>query len=304
MEKIKFKFLPRYAAQNAKQDNLVEFMQSMQTGKKDERIIDFEDFFLFGNIYESCTEIIRNKDLLANRDVKARVHTFVSSTKTSNDLAYVAENIDGVLESLRSHVSIFGNEGDFIKLQEAAKAWEDMNKETETLIKKLKTLIDTNLGKGYGNRQQLKTLEYKTFNDKTDEVQKLLDSGKTVAEITEKLNLKYSLVEKFNSELLDKKLKENSAIIKVKLAENVSRLALAEEMGVTKTRLSKFITTNKLAPVAQPKAKKATPAPKQVENKQAKKPAKKAESAKPVKTVKKTEVVKDSTSTEKTKISA
>ncbi len=270
MENTQFKFLPRYFAQDAKKKNIIAFIESLDTSKKDDKIAIFEDYFLFGNLYESCNEIMRNKDILANRDIKARVHTVVASTKTSNDLAYVAENIDGVLESLRNQVSTYGTEGDFVKLQEAAKVWEKMNSDTVALVEKLKALIDTNLKKGFGSRQQLKSLEYKTFNDQIAEVEKLLVAGSTPAEVAEKLNVKAGFVEKFSAELIEKTLNQNTANIRTKLSANINRQEIADELKVSRTRLNKFITQKKLAPIAKKKEAPVKQAKKEKNNKETK----------------------------------
>lgn len=255
MAKTEFKYLPRFADNESKQKNLVDFMASMNVGKKDDKINDFGDFFLFNNLYNSCAEIMRKKEALADRNIKSTVHTIVSSSKTSNDLAYIADNFDGVIESMREQVAKFGNESDFTKLAEAAKAWEKVNKDAELLSNKLKELVDSNLQKGYGTRYQLKQLERQNFEAKKDEVEELLNSGKTPSEIASTLDLKAGFIMNFESELIERKLNNNITLIKNKIAENVNRADIAEELNVSKNRLSKFISDKKLVDAAKPKAK-------------------------------------------------
>jgi len=274
-----FKYLPRFANNESKQKNIVDFIASMNVGKdRDNKINDFGDFFLFNNLYNACSEIIRNEDILADRNIKTNVHTIVSSSKISNDLAYLAENIDGVIESMRDQVAKFGNNNEFDKLTEAAKAWEKATKDTEAQIAKLKDLVDSNLEKGYGSRFQLKKLEKQKFEEKKDEIEKLLTSGKTPSEIANELDIKTGYIMNFESELIENKLKDNIELIKTKIAENVSRADIASELNVSKNRLAKFISSRKLIDEIKPKAKPA--AKKKPEQKPKAKPANKAKEQK------------------------
>lgn len=251
----KFTYLPRFADNESKQKNIVDFIASMNVGKKNDKINDFGDFFLFNNLYNSCAEIMRNEDTLADRNIKSTVHTIVSSSKISSDLAYIAENVDGVIESMREQSSKLGNEGKFDEMSAVAKAWEKMSKDIEVQSKKLKDLIDSNLQKGYGSRYQLKKLEKQKFEANKDKIEELLSSEKSASEIASELDIKPGFIMNFESELIDNKLNSNIALIKTKIAENVSRADIAEEFKVSRKRLANFITEKKLADVAKPKAK-------------------------------------------------
>ena len=256
MENTQFKFLPRFADNKAKQANIVNFLESLDTSKKtDGKINNFEEFFLFSNLYNSCNEIMRNREILNDRDVKTAVHTIVSSSKTSNDLAYVAENIDGVLDSLRSKATSLGTEGNFEKLQETVKVWEETDKKAAKLINDLKSLVDENIEKGYGSKSQIRKFEYTKFEKNTAEVEKMLQDGKTTEEIASALDLRAGYIEKFKSEMIDKILKSSIENIKQKIADNVSRQEIADELKVSKNRLNKFIAEKKLNQITQKPAK-------------------------------------------------
>lgn len=242
-----FKNLPRFAEEKAKQENISGFLGSLNLAKtKDNKIADYADHFMFRNLYTACSQIIRNEDILSDRNIKTSIHTIVSSSSASSDLAYIAENIDGVMEAMRNQVTAYGNDGDFAKLTETAKAWENANKEVESFISKLKTIVDNNLEKGYGSRSQLRRLEYSKFEDKKPEIEKLFMDGKTSSEIAEQLKVKNGMVQNFTSELIGKKLDINLDKIKAQLESNNSRVAIATDLGVSKNRLNKFIAENNL----------------------------------------------------------
>ena len=256
--KATYKRLPRFASNEAKKRNIVDFIDSMEVTKtKDGKIKDFKDFFLFSNIATSVDEIMRNEDLLDDRNIKTSVHTLVSSSKTSRDLAYIAENIDSVLESIRDQVARFGNESDFKALTEAAKTWEETQKSVETQIEKLKSVIDSSLEKGYGSRFQLRKYEYTKFENNKAEIEKLLNSKKEAAEIADKLGVKIGFIQDLDIELGRKRLEENRDSIKKKLLDSTPRQEIADELRVSKKRLNKFITDNKLD--QKPKEVKKTP---------------------------------------------
>jgi hypothetical protein len=290
MAKEQFKFLPRHIDNKVKRKNLIAYLESMDIDKKDDRINNFEDFFLFSNLYNSCTEIMRNEDALSDRNIKSRVHTIVSSSTTSSDLAYIADNIDGVIGSMREQIAKFGNEDDFEKLGETAKAWEKASEDAKTHIAKLKEIVDTNLKNGFGTRFQLKRLERQEFEEKKDEVEKLLNAGKTPSEIGIELSLKTGYIMNFESELVESRLNTNIELIKTKMVENVSRLDIADELNVTKNRLSKFISDKQLVDAVKKKIEAAKKAEKDTKPKKAKVEPKTEAKKEPVK--KTTEAVK------------
>jgi hypothetical protein len=296
-----FKRLPRYANNEVKRDNLVEFVSSLEISKrfdkktKRERIENINEYFLFNNLYNSCSEIIRNENILADRNTKAKVHTLITTSTLSNDLAFIADNVDGVTESLRDKITAFGNESDFTSLKEAAATWENTNKEIASLVEQLRTIVETNLEKGYGSPRQLRAYESKKINDKKDEVKKLYFSDKkTTQEIAEKLSVRHGLVQLVVDELTDEYLLENIDKIKAKLEENISRVDIAKEFKVSRKRLATFITDKKLIEEKKPVEKKDEE-PKKVT-------AKKAESktAEKVKTATKTKT--DTKTTKSTEI--
>lgn len=249
-----FKRLPRFAKNEAKQGNLVEYISSLEVSKtfdkktKRERINNISEYFLFNNLYNSCAEIIRNENILADRSTKARVHTLVTTSNLSDDLAFIADNIDGVTESLREKITAFGNESDFESLKKTAGAWEETSKEIASLVEQLKTIVETNLEQGYGSPRQLRSYESKKINDKRDEVKKLYFSDdKTTQDIAEKIGVRHGLVQLLIDELMEEHLAENIEKIKERLDENISRNDIAKEFKTTRKKLAAFIDDKELA---------------------------------------------------------
>ena len=266
----KFERLPRFAKNEKKQTNLTKFIASLEVSKKidektkKERIVNFEEYFLFNSIYNSCSEIIRNENLLSDRNIKTRVHTIVTTSNLSDDLAFIANNIDGVTESLRNKVAEFGNANDFTALKEAATAWEKTSKEVATSVEKLRVIVETNLDKGYGSPRQLRAYESKKINAKKDEVKKLyFEEDKTTKEIAETYKVRHGLVQLLVDELIDEKLLQNIDSIREKLAEkSISRNDLAKEFKTSRKKLATFIEENELIEKhdakVEPKKKKET----------------------------------------------
>ncbi|WP_457748761.1 hypothetical protein [Sulfurimonas sp.] len=263
---INFKRLPRFAKNETKRENLIEYISSLDVSKKfdkktkRERIGNTNEYFLFNNLYNSCSEIIRNENILADRNTKAKVHTLITTSGLSNDLAFIADNIDGVTESLRTKITAFGNESDFASLKEAATAWEDTSKEITSLVEQLRTIVETNLEKGYGSPRQLRSYESKKINDKKDDVKKLYFSdGKTTQEIAEKFGVRHGLVQLLVDELIDEHLIENADKIKAKLEENISRNDISKEFKTSRKKLAAFIAEKKLVEEKKPAEKKEEP---------------------------------------------
>lgn len=258
-----FKRLPRFADSRKKQENLIEYVSSLEVSRtfdkkiKKDRINNISEYFLFNDIYGSCAEIIRNENVLADRNVKTRVHTLVTTSNLSDDLAFIADNIDGVSESLRDQITAFGNESDFESLKKTAGAWEKTSKEINSLVDQLKKIVETNLEQGYGSPRQLRTYESKKINDKKDEVKKLyFNDGKTTQEIAEKFGVRHGLVQLLIDELANEYLVENIDKIKEKLDANISRNDIAKEFKTSRKKLASFIDDKKLVEKKpEPKAK-------------------------------------------------
>ncbi|WP_294965630.1 hypothetical protein [Sulfurimonas sp.] len=248
MANKEFKNLPRNVSHVDKMKNVTDFLGSLNVSlDSKEKIENYSDYYLFQNLYNSISEIMRNKDLLDDRNIKTNVHTIVSSSSSTNDLAYIAGNLDSVMDSMRSQISFQGTAGDFKKVTETAASWEKANKESTAHVEKLKTIVDTNLKKGFGSRFQLRKLDYATFEENKPQIEILLNSGKSIDDVVTELKIKKNLVEDFSIKLDGKRLNENIESIKEKISENISRVDIAAEYKVTKSRLNKFLTANKLA---------------------------------------------------------
>ena len=248
-----FKYVPRFAENEVKRDNLVDFLSSLEISKKyneklqRERIENFPEYFLFSNIYRSCSEIIRNESVLEDRNVKARVHTLVTTSSLSEDLAFIAGNVDGVTESLRNKITSFGNEGDFDSLKKAATTWEKTDKEISSMVDKLRTIIQNNLEQGFGTPRQLRDYENTKLQNATDEVKTLyFEKEKTIQEISEHFKVRQPLVQDLVFELIEENLLENIEDIQSKLNDGVNRNDLAQAYKTSRKRIGAFIEKNKL----------------------------------------------------------
>ena len=279
-----FKYIPRYADNTEKRENIVGFINSLEISKKydkntkRDRIVNIPEYFLFSNIYNSCSEIIRNESVLADRNAKARVHTLVTTSSLSDDLAFVASNIDGVAEALRMKVTAFGNESDFESLKKAVDTWEKTNKEITSVVEQLRNIVETNLEQGYGSPRQLRAYENKKVDENAESIKKLFFiDGKTEQEIAEQFGVRTGLVQVAIQDLTDEYLLENIETIKEKLAQNTPRADIAKDLKVSKKKLAAFITDKKLVDEAvktkqQDEVKTKAPIKKIANNKEEKTP--------------------------------
>jgi len=279
-----FKYIPRYADNNEKRENLVVFLNSLEISKKydtntkRDRIVNVPEYFLFSNIYNSCSEIIKNESVLADRNAKARVHTLVTTSNLSDDLAFIASNIDGVAEALRMKVTTFGNENDFESLKKAVDTWEKTNKEIISVVEQLRNIVETNLEQGYGSPRQLRAYENKKVDENLESIKKLFFiDGKTEQEIAEQLGVRPGLIKVAVIELADQHLLENIEAIKEKLMQNTPRADIAKDLRVSKKKLAAFIADKKIADEVakakqQNKTETKTPAEKTADNKEEKTP--------------------------------
>jgi len=279
-----FKYIPRYADNTEKRENIVGFINSLEISKKydkntkRDRIVNIPEYFLFSNIYNSCSEIIRNESVLADRNAKARVHTLVTTSSLSDDLAFVASNIDGVAEALRMKVTAFGNESDFESLKKAVDTWEKTNKEITSVVEQLRNIVETNLEQGYGSPRQLRAYENKKVDENAESIKKLFFiDGKTEQEIAEQFGVRTGLVQVAIQDLTDEYLLENIETIKEKLAQNTPRADIAKDLKVSKKKLAAFITDKKLVDEAvktkqQDEVKTKAPIKKIADNKEEKTP--------------------------------
>jgi hypothetical protein len=280
-----FKHLPRFADSKVKKENLIDFVSSLEVSKKfdkkakKERIVNIEEYFLFNNLYNSCSEIIRNENVLADRNTKANVHTLITTSSLSNDLAFIAENIDGVTDSMRSKIATFGNESNFELLTQAAKSWEETSKQVSSLVEQLRTIVETNLEQGYGSPRQLRAYQSKKLNNKREDVKKAyFEDKKTTKEIAEQIGVRHGLVQLLVDELIDEHLHEKTDEIKKRLEENISRSDIATEFRTSRKKLAKFIADNGLLDTDKAKAEKTQAAKKTTASKTAE--TKKATAAK------------------------
>ncbi|WP_152184450.1 hypothetical protein [Sulfurimonas indica] len=260
----KFKYIPRFADNTEKRDNLVEFISSLEVSKtydtkaKRERIDNIQEYFLFSSLYRSSEEIIRNEDIITDRNANARVHTLVTTTKLSDDLAFIAGNIDGVIDSLRTKVTTSGNESDFKALNQAVKIWEDTNKKVTAAAEQLKTIVEANLEQGYGSSRQLRAYESKKINEKIDEIKKLFfTDNKTTQEIADTYGVRHGLVQVIVAELIEENLLNNIEVIREKIASGVKRDELVKEYKTSKKKMTEFVKNNNLLPEKKPTNSKA-----------------------------------------------
>lgn len=250
-----FKRFGRFEPSIDKSKELVKTLQSLNL-KVDEndRPLNYEDMKLSSRIYEAALEIIMNEDVLNDRTIKAGVQTIVTTSAVSRDVAYIAENIDGILESMRNKVTECGDGNDFAELTKTAKEWETAHKEVSAAVEKLKKLIDTSIEKGFGTRRQLSRAASERFKVNIPEIEKMIDAGTAPDEVAEKFNVRVSHVENHISQYTNQKLIENKTMIAEKIKENVARTTIAEELKVSHKKLNAFIAEHKLA--VQPKTEK------------------------------------------------
>lgn len=243
-----FKYIPKYGTNIAKQTNIVNFLQSLNVKKSNDRKIEnYNDFFLFQHLYTSSSEIIRNEEILSNKNIKSRVHTLITTSKASDNLAFIAANIDGVIDSLRTNVMSFGNDSNFENMDKATITWKKTNKEVETLVKKLKEIIENNLKDGYGNRYQLKRYESKKLDENKDEILKLFfNENKTAEDISEKLTIKKNVLDEHINKLIDANLLKNKDTIIKRIESGDKRIDIASDYKASKNKLNKFFSANKI----------------------------------------------------------
>lgn len=265
-------YAPKYAQPKTKQEDLVEYISSLDTSSrknkktKKEQFNNFDDIVVLNALHSACKTISNRSSSITDRDERAKVQTVVTSSNLSQKLAFITANVDGITESIKKNVTQLGNAGDFTAFGEAAKVWEKTNKDIEDLAEKLVKIINANLEKGYGSPSQLRAYQYKKVNDSKDEIKKaLLVDKKPVEEIAKAHSVSTGVIMNIAEEITNENLKANTEDIKAKINEGVSRADIATEYAVSKKRLATFIKDNKLG---NEPAKQEKPVKKASEDKQ------------------------------------
>lgn len=208
--------LPKYAQPSEKQKALIAFIESLDLSTKPHpttkkpQLVNYADYITLNAMFNSCNIIAEKQADLSDRDVKAKAQTLVTSSMLSQNLAFIAGNVDGIIESMKNNIAIFGNEGNFASLTQAAEAWKSTSEEITKLAEQLKTKIEENLEKGYGTSQQIKAYNKQKSLEKKDEIKDLFFAKKkTVDEIATKLKIKDTFIQTVVNDLIDENIKEN-----------------------------------------------------------------------------------------------
>ena len=249
----------RNATESEKKNNIINFLKELDVSRNNEtnRINNIEDFLIFKPILRAIEEIERNKTDILNFDTDARVHTFVTTSTSSTNLAHVAQNVDGVFETLIKNSTKLGSDGDIESSIANLKVLESGTKEVVKASQTVFKFITSQLEKGNATRFQLRNYEIeKAFNEQ-DKIVSALVAKKSIVAIADELSLDEFAVRMVKGRSSQELLLTQKDEIQKRLDEKVSKKSICNEFDVQGKELNIFIKEQNLKyePPVQPEKK-------------------------------------------------
>lgn len=206
-------------------------------------------------LVRAASEVTRNLD--------KTVSFVLCSTNSQRELAYIASNIEGILESIKTSLdrsmNSSGTQKDMIELVETHhKLTNQLTDSTE----KLSTLVNDSLKNGYGSREQQERYTSTIIEDNMEKITTDIISGKSLEEIAKELKvIPRNFISNLNKAGLKNKLVlDKKEFITTKIKENVEHSKILEELNfheefLNETSLRTYINQWKKAEKVQSAAK-------------------------------------------------
>ena len=206
-------------------------------------------------LVRAASEVTRNLD--------KTVSFVVCSTNSQRELAYIASNIEGILESIKSgldrSMNLNGTQDDMIKLIETH---HKLTNQLADSTEKLSTLVNDSLKDGYGSREQQERYTSTIIEYNIEKIIADIISGKSLEEISTELNvIPRNFISNLNKAGLKNKLiLDKKEFITTKIKDGVGHSKILKELNfheefLNETSLRTYINQWKKADRVQNAAK-------------------------------------------------